>query len=666
MSDHAFRGASTGYRPDVDGLRAIAVASVILYHLHSAWMPSGFIGVDVFFVVSGYVVSHSIADRTTGSLGSFLRDFYARRVKRLGPGLCVSTLVTAIALAILIPPYPNEPTVAYYRTGITSLVGLSNVYQVHLATRYFDGDAVPNPFMHTWSLGVEEQFYFTFPMVVFAMRALGDRRRTDRRRLYLTLALVALSLVLSAWWSFAKPVLSYFGMPGRFWELGTGCALAFAERSGALDRIARSPGLRRALQLSACVMMAVAMVRTPVEPFPFPWALPAVVATALLIASGATRASLVARALSAKPIVYVGKLSYLLYLWHWPVIVVLTRLGGAPTVGVRAIILVATVLLSVVTYHLVETPIRDSAGLSSAHVLVRAALAVTILGGITQWLCSARFRLYGGSTQAWTSEWNLSEDTPYIGAVLRSRDCHFDSGEALPRDIDQKCVAHALTASRPTLYLLGDSHARADWKMVTRGVEDDLFHLLAISHDGCRAGGRASRSTPSCMEYWQYIKSVLVPRLQPGDIVLLAQFLRHVSNPEETVEELRRFADLVAGRGATLILQAPLPLHARYAFDCIPSPFSWNLARCTPPRNEAERAPDLELLQRVVTSKPRVLLWDPYFLLCPDTLCGPLRDGHPIFRDDNHISPYGAAQLAVPFERFLTSSGLVKAATPPP
>ncbi len=145
--------SSNLYRPDVDGLRAFAVVAVFIFHLHRRWLNSGFVGVDVFFVVSGYVVSHSIAGRDSGTLGRQLQDFYARRVKRLLPGLLLSCLVVSLAFAALTTPFPDALNDSNCRTALTAFGGVSNIYMVR-GRSYFDTDAIPYPFTHTWSLGV--------------------------------------------------------------------------------------------------------------------------------------------------------------------------------------------------------------------------------------------------------------------------------------------------------------------------------------------------------------------------------------------------------------------------------------------------------------------------------------------------------------------------------
>jgi peptidoglycan/LPS O-acetylase OafA/YrhL len=210
------------YHPGIDGLRALAVMAVVLFHLDRRLVPSGFIGVDIFFVISGFVVSHSVASLPMRSFREFVTSFYSRRIVRIGPALVACLLLTTLASCLFIP---NTWLSEHNRTSaVAAFFGASNVLLAWAANDYFAPRAEFNPFTHTWSLGVEEQFYLIFPLIFYAWAGAS----TLRRRITAVSALTALSvasLVICAWWADTAPTKAFYLLPARFWELGAGVGL---------------------------------------------------------------------------------------------------------------------------------------------------------------------------------------------------------------------------------------------------------------------------------------------------------------------------------------------------------------------------------------------------------------------------------------------------------
>ncbi|HBZ93769.1 MAG TPA: acyltransferase, partial [Pseudomonas sp.] len=211
---HGVTGSPARYYPYIDGLRALAVLSVLVYHLHGPWLPGGFVGVDVFFVISGFVVSASIASFKGQGLWQFLAYFYARRIRRIFPALIACLLITSLASALFIPSiWLSEVN---QRTGIYAFFGLSNFILAQTGRDYFAPTTEFNPYTHTWSLAVEEQFYLVFPFLFLAWLS-GPRGR--KLSVLLFAATAAASVVLAGWQSQANPTQAYFLTPARFWEL---------------------------------------------------------------------------------------------------------------------------------------------------------------------------------------------------------------------------------------------------------------------------------------------------------------------------------------------------------------------------------------------------------------------------------------------------------------
>ncbi len=204
----------------IDGLRALAVLAVVVFHTNATWLPGGFTGVDLFFVVSGFVISQSLASRAQASLGAMLLDFYRRRVLRLLPALLVMLMATFVLSALFIPrAWRNEQ---FDQTGWAALVGFSNIVLAGQQDDYFSPGAELNPFLHTWTLGVEEQFYLVFPLLFFVW--LRGRERWPGAR-WLLPALTMLSLAWAGWQARSAPASAFYLLPARFWELAAGALL---------------------------------------------------------------------------------------------------------------------------------------------------------------------------------------------------------------------------------------------------------------------------------------------------------------------------------------------------------------------------------------------------------------------------------------------------------
>ena len=367
------------YRPDVDGLRAVAVVAVILFHFDASWLPGGFVGVDVFFVISGFVVSGSLLRQRFSSSGAFLADFYARRLKRLSPALYVTILASSLAMSRWIPPYAPQLD-GYYASGMLALVGWANVHYASMPTGYFETGAEGlefNPFTHCWSLGVEEQFYLLFPLLLLACY----HRRVSagcQGHAHLNLPPLGAILVLatamlasfgySMWLTAVRPTAAYFLLPSRFWQLMVGALL-----TSVLDRrrgAPFSPPVRVTILIDivAVVLLVVAFTCTPNNTgFPTPWSLVGVSGAVSVIASGCiTRRRLfgwfhtpfLPTILSYPSIVYLGKISYPLYLFHWPVLVIFRWTDTLLPWENRCAAFVIMMAGAMFLYHVVEAPFR--------------------------------------------------------------------------------------------------------------------------------------------------------------------------------------------------------------------------------------------------------------------------------------------------------------------
>jgi peptidoglycan/LPS O-acetylase OafA/YrhL len=375
-----------GFRRDIEGLRAIAVLLVLLFHAAIGPFAGGFIGVDVFFVVSGFLITSLLLGEVARTGTISLPGFWARRARRLLPASSLVVLVTLIAAQWLYDPLLLGNLAREVVAVCAFVVNYVFAYrESHGDGGYFDADIAKSPFLHFWSLAVEEQFYLLWPLVVY-----GLARTARRLRQELTLVIVAmwvLSAVACVWLTSSQPAWAFYSLPTRAWELLTGALLAVS--------IASLQRLRRAVVVPmgalGLVMVFVAAVRYDAgTTFPgIAVSLP-VLGTALVIAAGSALAGsdLQRTVLGCQPMVWIGQRSYAIYLWHWPALVLIGTRWGPLSAAQRIGVLIGSVIVAALSFRLIEDPVRHSRWLATpprrsllmgASLLAVPALLATVL-----------------------------------------------------------------------------------------------------------------------------------------------------------------------------------------------------------------------------------------------------------------------------------------------
>ncbi len=474
------RDSSAAFRPDLEGLRAIAILTVVVFHSAPAVLPGGFIGVDVFFVLSGFLITQ-ILDRellANGRIG--LMDFWARRARRILPAASIVLVATALASAFLISPLDLR---AAYQDIVAAATYFINWRLAFHAVDYLAQDEGVSIALHYWSLSVEEQFYIGWPLVLGLAGAWASRR--PGRSLSATLLtvtaalwLASFSLAVALTW-YAQP-FAFFGTLTRVWQLLTGAALAIAMgRSGGalLPPRVRQP----AAGLGLALVVGASLLLSRDTAYPGFAALLPTVGAALIIAARVDGRSLIARALSLAPVSYIGRVSYSWYLWHWPLLVFgQPLLPGAAPAGNLALVGIAFLLASA-THHLLENPVRFAPALvrspprSIAMGAGVMALALASAGGLAWVAAASRIMLSDGTTLT------LSEVKADVPAVM-VKGCSPDGKGGLTRD----CTAGD-PASSQSVVLIGDSHA-AQWQpALQRAVAARGWRLVLRTLSACPA-----------------------------------------------------------------------------------------------------------------------------------------------------------------------------------
>ncbi|MDD1529415.1 hypothetical protein C7U92_20360 [Bradyrhizobium sp. WBOS7] len=431
------------WRSDIDGLRALAVLPVVIFHIGQSFLRGGFVGVDVFFVISGYLISGNILSRM--EKGNFrVASFYEHRVRRLFPAYAVVLGVVLLLSCLMdFPPVARETS----RVILSALASVTNFY-FWATTDYFALPAEQISLLHTWSLSVEEQFYIAFPALIILIG------RTKGRWLSaIVMATFAVSLSISAVGVLVKPAATFYLLPTRAWELLLGTLLAL--------RVVPSFDDRRLASAAAIVgifmIVSSAFFFTPLTPFPGLTALLPCLGAALVIHSGESHATAVSRCLSFAPVRFVGLISYSLYLWHWPILV-FHRQDLLPSFGSkltdRMVVFGLALCCGALSWLLVELPTRNQrlvpkrlllgSTICIACVLAAGATVVLVTDGLPQ-----RF----SPAAAAMSEW-LDYDPK---SQFREGRCFLSATDSLSAFDAVGCLQNKL--DKPTDLLLGDSHA---------------------------------------------------------------------------------------------------------------------------------------------------------------------------------------------------------------
>ncbi|WP_066465265.1 acyltransferase family protein [Sanguibacter suarezii] len=497
--------ASPTFLPEIQALRAIAVAGVVVYHLWPSVLPAGFIGVDVFFVISGYLItSHMMSERDrTGRFD--LGAFYARRARRILPAASLVVVATALlGLAVL----PELRWVELTRQGTASLVYLQNWVLAADSVDYLAQGIAPSPFQHYWSLSIEEQFYLLWPVAFLLVARRRARSAGQVRRVVLGIVVVlsVVSFACSVLLTSAGDPSAYFVSHSRFWELGLGAVLALS-----LARTAR-PALRGAAAWSGLALIAAGMVLVPIERFPGALALVPTVGTALVIwAARAGSSTGLLRLASPRPVQWLGDVSYSVYLWHWPLVVCAPFVLVGQGAAVRgAVVLALSLVLAGVTRTLVEVPLqrRVRPRATRAQVLLTAA-AVTVV-------CLVVVQVPRAVADARTAEREratlalLADPPADLGAASLTADGYspFASGHPvvvpapqraraeLPEGSDGRCKSDMSADHAPecrfgpsdaetVVALVGDSHIEQYLPTFQAIAESEGIRVLTSFHSSC-------------------------------------------------------------------------------------------------------------------------------------------------------------------------------------
>lgn len=668
-----------GYRPHLDGLRAVAVYLVLAFHSGADRLSGGFIGVDVFFVLSGYLVTQLLS-RDLSATGSIRWGrFYSRRVRRLLPAAVVNLAVTAAVFAAIAPPARFEDAKNAIRAAA---LYASNWYFIGQATDYFAADINRSPVIQYWSLSVEEQFYLLWPLILFgvivAARRLSRHERVATRSVVIAGSL--LSLVAALLIARTNNSLAYFGTGTRAYQLLGGATLALTpELVTGIRGTARLTRWLPAIAMAALAGLLVASTNLvalgPITRGVVATALTMVLILSLESASG----GLGRRLLSSAPITYLGKISYGTYLWHWLVILVITdayALDPLTTFVVAAVI--ATGIASV-SYQLLEQPIRSSVTLDRfGFTVIATGLAASLVVGV---VVTPRIMRRAGTDTAALDSAQRTNGTPNRADWEAAKDDNFRFTVCPVRSLGQKPEACPLVqGSGKTIAVVGDSHATMLTPMISdlarrRGLKVEGAFLLACPWTW---GIRYAAANPACFDNQNLVFDQILPEIAP-DIVILAH--RPVDDPTngmalldqrsgplrdraERSRALRASIEKVVNRlraeGSKVVIVEPIPVppQGRDPLDCLSTARFLEECRFVAPTGPTDEE---RIIRDVAKTHEGVWSLDLDRQVCPYfPICDPVVNGVVPRPDDNHITVTFGRTLGGSVEQFLEDNGALR------
>lgn len=650
--------ARDAFRADIQGLRAISVLMVVLFHVNDSIVGGGFFGVDVFFVISGFLITSLLLREYKARKSINLLAFLARRARRLLPNATLVLLFVLLIGSILLSPFEFGPLAS---DVFAAALYFANFHFASTSVDYFLSNRNPSAVVHFWSLSIEEQFYLIWPSVLLLIGL------TRRALPFKNLAAVALALVWIGSFAFClyavsiSQPLAFFNSGARVWELATGALLAvYQVEVGRLLRpvreLAAAAGL--AMVLGAAVFLTEAIVH------PGLWTLLPVSGAVLLIASGNDGPpTWVGRLIGWEPMVAIGDRSYSIYLWHWPFIVfALILFPGAEWVAAAAVL--ASLIPSELAFRYVETPIRHTRVLAGRYKLQLASAALLIAGLAVAPAIAVAVPdvLSGGQRSQWADRiWAAANDT----GKAYSDGCHLDSPP-----LEQPDCLYGNPNAPYTAILFGDSHA-AHWFPALEALAGNDWKVHTWSKSSCPSarieGWNPYERAPytACSEWRDEMLARMTASVGPLLVILSSSngysgwsmskdgtVLRDAEADLEFERGLGETVDILTGAGHRVAIIRDTPLAEVSYKDCIFA--NMGGAGCERPRQRALNPNLIE--QRVAAAHPGVFLLDVSDLMCGPQTCPVVINDTIVYRDDSHMTATFAATLASALAEILAAA----------
>lgn len=614
-------------RLDIQALRAAAVLMVVVFHLWPNRLPGGFAGVDVFFVISGFLISGSLLSELADRGRIRFASFWAKRIRRLLPAALLVIALTAVLSLVFVPTFARQ---GYFAEAIASTFYFENWQLAASATNYFA--AQPSPFQHYWSLAVEEQFYLFWPLLLGLVAYFAKRKKALAFAVFIAAASAA-SFAYSLFLTYAQPNLAYFTTFGRVWEFGLGALIALAGhrvRLTELGKVLLSLGGFAAILGSSLFLS---------EDLPFPgWAalIPAIGTAAVILAGLKSLPSWLDRIYGLRPVSFTGEISYSLYLWHWPLIILLPWVTGyRPRAAELLAVLVSTYVLAYLSKRLVEDRFRSLPALTARKPWLTFASAASASAIILA------FSLVGSAVTAS----QMANSSNQAQTLDQAKNDTADPDHKCMTDaeaVDVKICKYGLLGAQYRVLLVGDSHAAMHlgaWKIL---AENGGFELNLIYKASCSFNleDRSDSARGKTCKQWNLSLQDRLAAERPYNLVLAS----HYTAVRATQIEGQSIAKTVAGfkaawaplqaRGSTVVAIRDGVNMDRQMRHCWETSV-YDASRCSMAESDAFIT---DLAQKAASSPPGAVTLDFTDLYCQNGQC-PAKIGEIyVYRDNSHIS----------------------------
>ena len=636
--------ASRGFRRDIEGLRGLAILLVVAYHAGVSGFTGGYVGVDVFFVLSGYLITGLLVAEIGATGRVDFAAFYARRARRLLPAAFTVLIATLLIGRVVYAPVEHRDLAT---SGLATALYVSNIHFARSATDYL-AEADTNPLLHTWSLAVEEQFYLFWPaLVLFALAGRGGHIRPAR--LATTMVVMgAVSLALCVWLTGESQPWAFFLLPTRAWEFAIGALARMLPAAAAASRP------RGVAWLGFLAVVAAGTMFGSDTAFPGAAAVLPVLGTALLLTAGsAVETAGPLRLLTTPPMQWLGRMSYAWYLWHWPVLIYAHLFPALRGVLPSVALSVAALGLAALTHVFVENPIRfHPAFVARPRLALRLALVLTVTGASAALLV----RLLGERLSR-TPAQILYSDARDLPAVYADG-CHLS---IVATEIET--CAYGDTTSSSAIVLFGDSHA-AQWFPALESVaRENGLKLISLTKSGCPAASvqlrspQLDRAYTECTE-WRSSAIARIVDVDPVAVVVASYggFIapdgsaeRWSISPRDWRTGVERTVHAFVAAGIRTVLLADTPLPDFDVPSCL-ARAAWTpslyRSRCEFERTSISITLEHEIARAVAAATPGLVFADLTDDICTSSPCAPDSGGVVRYRDSHHLSTRFAASLA--------------------
>lgn len=632
------------YRPDIDGLRAIAILFVLFFHAGLKLFPSGFVGVDVFFVISGFLITNIIHGSLQNNHFSFI-EFYSRRLWRLQP-VFICLVITTIGLTLFF--YLPEDLVHFSKSARKTIFFISNAYFERTTKGYFASNTDELPLLHTWSLSIEWQCYLILPVAIYLLHRIFNKRHITKIIYLLTILFFTLSLYFST----QESVKTYYFLSSRIFEFLIGSCIVFSH-----NRFAFNKYFLELINSIAFLFIFYVATRGNINlGFPNWYAFILCGAVAILIASGKNNSqSIVTQLLSLKPLVFIGLLSYSLYIWHWPVFVFIRYLGIEETSSVLLLAFSLIFIIAYCSWRFIEKPTQKFNKMKFRYSLTYLFIIPVVVVHINDYL----IKKHEGYPQRF-------EETARIAAQLKQYDnplrilCLDEKNVA----VNVKCVLGTKNSTNKIGFMFGDSHSNHLWGFMDTLAQQANLSVLAHSTSACltlpgiQQYDWNAQVYTACHEqterYYQMIKT------NHYDFVILGQnwdgYLVNKLITNEPIDVVKRQIEnaldealqIIIASGAKPVLIKSIVASNSYScfLSHIKRRINYNPEQCEFDMKVNKSQWQDELFMHLKNKYAQLIIIDPTKVQCPHGRCKPELDGIPLFRDAGHMTDYASYQLA--------------------